>query len=189
MGYSTQDRLVGMVEISQANLFGRGQQLKVQGILGSISTRVRLSFTEPYFLDRPLAVGFDVYNWEREFDEYTRRSIGGSLRLSHPLRWKYTRVYGAYRFENVKISNLSPLASPILREAAEIRNTSAVSLMLRRDSRDALFTPTRGSDNSIAIEMAGLGAIPPTCATSSNPAGISPCGGGMWGWCISGAAI
>ncbi len=157
MGYSTQDRLVGMIEVSQANLFGRGQQLKVQGIIGSISTRLRLSFTEPYFLDRPLAVGFDVFNWEREFDEYTRRSIGGSLRLSHPLRWKYTRIYGSYRFENVKISNLSPFASPILKEAAEIRNTSAMSFMLRRDSRDALFTPTRGSDNSIAIEMAGLG--------------------------------
>jgi outer membrane protein insertion porin family len=29
-GYSTQDRLVGMVEVSQNNLFGRGQQLKVR---------------------------------------------------------------------------------------------------------------------------------------------------------------
>ncbi len=39
-GYSTQDRLVGMVEISQNNLFGRGQQVKVQGIIGSISHRI-----------------------------------------------------------------------------------------------------------------------------------------------------
>ncbi len=157
MGYSTQDRLVGMVEISQANLFGRGQQLKVQGIIGAIAARGRLSFTEPYFMDRPLAVGVDAFYWSRDFDEYTRESIGGSLRLAHPLRWKYTRIYGSYRFENVNLTNLSPFASPILKEAAQIHNTSAGSLMIRRDSRDAIFTPTRGSDNSIAVEMAGWG--------------------------------
>lgn len=157
MGYSTQDRLVGMIEISQTNLFGRGQQLRAQGIIGAISSRFRLSFTEPYLFDRPLSFGIDAFNWEREFDEYTRKSRGGSIRLSHPLRWKYTRLYGAYRFENVELSDLHATTSQVLREAATIKNTSAMSLSLRRDSRDALFMPTRGSDNSIAIEMAGLG--------------------------------
>lgn len=156
-GYSTQDRLVGMIEISQTNLFGRGQQLKAQGIIGAISSRFRLSFTEPYLFDRPLAFGIDAFNWEREFDEYTRKSRGGSIRLSHPLRWKYTRLYGAYRFEHVSLSDLRPTTSQVIQEAATIKNTSAVSLSLRRDSRDALFMPTRGSDNSIAVELAGLG--------------------------------
>ncbi len=149
MGYSTQDKLVGMVEISQTNLFGRGQQLRAQGIIGAIATRVRFSFTEPYFMDRPLSVGLDAFVWEREFDEYSRKSAGGSLRLSHPLRWKYTRLYGSYRFENVNLSNLSEDASSILKEAATIHNTSAGSIMI--------FTPTRGSDNSLAVEMAGWG--------------------------------
>ncbi len=156
-GYSTQDRIVGMVEISQNNLFGRGQQLRLQGILGAVTSRFRLSFTEPYLFDRPLSFGIDGYNWERDYDEYTRKDKGGSLRLAHPLRWKYTRLYGSYRFENIKISGLSDWSSPILREAADIHNTSAVSLSLRRDSRDALFTPTKGSDNSISFELAGVG--------------------------------
>jgi outer membrane protein insertion porin family len=156
-GYSTQDRLVGMVEVSQNNLFGRGQQLKVQGILGSISHRVRASFTEPYLFDRPLALGLDAYNWERQYDEYTRISKGGDIRLSHPLRWKYTRLFGMYRFENVDLRDLRPNASPVLVEASQIHNTSAASISLRRDSRDSLFAPTKGSDHSVSIEMAGLG--------------------------------
>ncbi len=156
-GYSTQDRLVGMVEVSQNNLFGRGQQLKVQGILGTISHRVRASFTEPYLFDRPLALGLDAYNWERVYAEYTRVSVGGDVRLSHPLRWKYTRLFFMYRFENVNLNNLSYGASPILIQASHIHNTSAVSFSLRRDSRDSLFSPTKGSDNSISVEMAGLG--------------------------------
>jgi outer membrane protein insertion porin family len=156
-GYSTADRLVGMVEISQNNLFGRGQQLKVQGIIGSISHRIRASFTEPYLFDRPLSLGIDAFNWEREYTEYTRVSKGGMLRLSHPLKWKFTRLFWTYRFENVDLKDLLPYSSPVLIEAASIHNTSATSFIIRRDSRDSLFAPTKGSDNSISAEIAGLG--------------------------------
>ncbi len=156
-GYSTQDKVVGMIEISQSNLFGRGQQLKAQGVIGAVAKRYRLSFVEPYLFDRPLSLGIDGYNWEREFDEYTRKSRGGNINLSHPLRWEYTRLYGSYRFENVDLKDLATDISPVLQEAATIHNISAASITLRRDSRDALFTPTRGSDNSVSVELAGLG--------------------------------
>lgn len=156
-GYSTQDKVVGLVEISQNNLFGRGQSLKAQGVIGAITRRFRLSFAEPYLMDRPLSLGVDAYSWERDYDEYTRISKGGVIRLSHPMRWKYTRLYGSYRFENVDLTNLAINASPILVEASRIHNTSAFSLSARRDSRDAIFTPTKGSDNSVAVEMAGAG--------------------------------
>ncbi len=156
-GYSTQDRIIGMIEVSQSNLFGRGQQLRAQGVLGSLSRRYRLSFTEPYLFDRPLSFGVDAYNWERQYIEYTRRSAGGSLRLGHPMRWEYTYLMWMYRYENTALMDLQPYSSPILIDAAKIKNTSATSLTLRRDSRDAIFTPTKGSDNSLTVELAGLG--------------------------------
>jgi outer membrane protein insertion porin family len=156
-GYSTQDRLVGMVQISQKNLFGRGEQVTVQGVLGSISHRFRASFVEPYLFDHPLSLGLDAFNWERVYDEYDRVSKGGMLRLSHPLRWKYTRLFWMYRFENVHLNDLVPNASEVLVEASKIHNTSATSLVIRRDSRDSLFFPTKGSDNSFSVELAGLG--------------------------------
>ena len=156
-GYSTQDRLVGMVEVSQNNLFGRGQQLKLSGIIGSISHRFRASFTEPYLFDRPLSLGIDAFNWEREYNEYNRVSKGGVLRLSHPLKWKYTRLFWMYRFENVQLQDLQAGASAVLVEASKIHNTSATSFVIRRDSRDSLFAATKGSDNSLSFEMAGLG--------------------------------
>ena len=156
-GYSTQDKVVGLAEVSQNNLFGRGMQLKIQGIIGAISHRYRVSFLDPYLFDRPLAMGTDLFNWQRQYPEYTQTSKGGVLRFGHPLRWKYTRAYIQYRFENVNLSDLEHNASPVLKEAATIHNTSAVGATLRRDSRDALFFPTKGSDNSISVESAGLG--------------------------------
>jgi outer membrane protein insertion porin family len=159
VGYSTQDRLVGMVEVSQNNLFGRGQRLQVQAIIGSIASRYRISFLEPYFLDRPLGLGIDAYNWSRVFDEYTRTSFGGAIRLSHPLRWQYTTLFGSYRFEHVNLTDLSYSATltPAIVEARDIHVTSALTLGLRRDSRDSVFLPTKGSDQSLSIEWAGLG--------------------------------
>ncbi|MGQ9687923.1 MAG: outer membrane protein assembly factor BamA [Desulfobaccales bacterium] len=159
VGYSTQDKLVGMIEVSQNNLFGRGQRLQVQGIIGSITSRYRISFWEPYFFDRPLGLGLDAYNWSRIFDEYTHTSWGGGIRLSHPLRWKYTHVFMAYRYENVRLTDLSYSAwlTPSIVEAREIRNTSALTFGVRRDSRDSLFMPTQGSDHSVSIEWAGVG--------------------------------
>jgi len=159
VGYSTQDKLVGMIEVSQNNLFGRGQRLQVQAMIGSIASRYRISFTEPYFFDRPLGLGIDAYNWLRIFDEYTQRSFGGSIRLAHPLRWKYTRLFGSYRFEDVRLYDLSYSASltPSIVEASKIHVTSALTLGLSRDSRDSLFTPTKGSNQSLSVEWAGLG--------------------------------
>ncbi len=159
VGYSTQDRLVGMVEVSQNNLFGRGQRLQVQAIIGSIASRYRISFLEPYFLDRPLGLGVDAYNWSRAFDEYTRTSFGGSVRLSHPLRWKYTHAFWSYRYENVSLTDLtfSALQTPAIVEARDIHNTSAMTFGVRRDSRDSIFLPTKGSDQSVSVEWAGLG--------------------------------
>ncbi len=156
-GYSTQDKIVGMVEVSQSNLFGRGQQLRLQGVLGQLSRRYRLSFTEPYLFDRPLSFGVDAFNWERQFNEYTRQSAGGNMRLGHPLRWEYTNLLWMYRYEHTNLVDIQQNSSPLIYQAANIKNTSATSLSLRRDSRDAVFTPTKGSDNSLSIELAGLG--------------------------------
>src|SRR4030042_1588212 len=127
---------------------------------GSVPHRVGDSSTEPYLFDRPLALGLDAYNWEREYTEYPRISKGADIRLSHPLRWKYTRLFGMYRFENVDFKDLQINASPVLVEASKIHNTSAASMSIRRASRDSLFAPTKGSDHSLSIEMAGLGGEP-----------------------------
>jgi outer membrane protein insertion porin family len=156
-GYSTQDRLVGMVEVSQNNLFGRGEQVKVQAVLGAISHRIRASFTEPYMFDKPLSMQINGYNWLQTYDEYNEVTKGGSLQLSHPLKWKYTRFFWMYRFSNVHLQDLAANASEVLEQASQIHNTSAMSFVVRRDSRDSLFAPTHGSDSSVSFEMAGLG--------------------------------
>ncbi len=60
-GYSTSEGVIGDVSISERNLMGNGQFLRL-GLSGSFTRlQVDLSFTEPRFLDRNLAAGFDLF--------------------------------------------------------------------------------------------------------------------------------
>ena len=53
-GYSAQDHAIGTAQISQQNLFGRGQILSLKASIGTISNMYELSFIEPWLFDIPL---------------------------------------------------------------------------------------------------------------------------------------
>jgi outer membrane protein insertion porin family len=153
-GYSSKDQLFGIVSIAQRNLFGRGQILNARGQLGGTASTFSISFTEPWLFDIPLSAGFDVYNTSRDYDTYDKDSIGGTIRAGYPV-WRFTRLTFAYNYDRSEITNLTPDASSSIREFEGENTAHTVTGLLRRDTRDRLFNPTRGSDNSITIEHAG----------------------------------
>ena len=153
-GYSSRDRLFGLVSIAQRNLFGRGQILNARGQLGGTASTFALSFTEPWLFDIPLSAGFDVYNTSRDYDTYDKDSIGGTIRAGYPV-WSFTRFTLAYNYDKSEIKNLTSYASYSIRQFKGENVAHTVTGILRRDSRDRLFNPTMGSDNSITIEHAG----------------------------------
>jgi len=155
-GYSSVDSLFATLDVSQRNLFGRGQEVFLRVRLGSRSRLGLIGFTEPYLFDIPLRAGFDVYDREREFDEFTEERLGGDLRASYPLA-EYLNISGVYRLEQVDVTNLSATASADLRREEGKKLNSAVELALIRDSRDNIFEPTRGTRTSIETTFAGLG--------------------------------
>ena len=155
-GFSSVDKLVGTLDVSQRNLFGLGQELSLSVRLGSISSLVNLGFTEPYFLDRPISAGFDIFNTSRIFDDFSERSIGGDLRASYPLT-EFTRGFATYKFERVKVFDISSESSSALKEAEGTTDTSSITLSVVRDSRDNIFEPTRGSRHALSLAVAGLG--------------------------------
>lgn len=155
-GFSSLDRLVGTFDISQQNLFGRGQELALRGRVGSRSQLLNLGFTEPYLFDMPLSAGFDIFDSLRLFNDFSRRGVGGDLRFSYPFT-EFIRGFGTYKLERVKVFDVSAGASSALREAEGTSTTSSVTFSGVRDSRDNVFEPTRGSRNSLSLETAGLG--------------------------------
>ncbi len=153
-GYSSVDKLILMGEISQRNFLGKGQTLSFKGILGSTTNRFTFSFTEPYFRDTRLSVGIDAYNWEREYDDYTKDSAGGALRLGYPLT-DNLRFYLGLRIDNTTLSDVSDDTSNIIRDSMDIRSTRSLSLGLIYDNTDRYFFPRHGWHISSSVEHAG----------------------------------
>lgn len=54
-------------EYSTNNLFGRGEVFSIQGGFGNRQSSLQLSFTEPYFRDRPITVGFSIFAYTQKF--------------------------------------------------------------------------------------------------------------------------
>ncbi len=153
-GFSSMDQLFMVVSIAQRNLFGRAQVLNLKAQLGETNSRYTLSFTEPWLFDIPLSGGFDLYNAIRDYDTYDKDSVGGTIRFSYPV-FDYTRVYLSYNYDKSEINNLTDDASFEIREWEGESVGHTLTTVLRRDSRDRIFNPTEGSDNSITVKHAG----------------------------------
>ncbi|CCV14020.1 outer membrane protein assembly factor BamA [Mesorhizobium sp. STM 4661] len=87
-GYSTGGDTAGpSVEgsITERNFLGRGQFIKLSAGGGSNSRDYSLSFTEPYFLGRRIAAGFDIYQRTRDYSDYNSETLGATVRFGLPI--------------------------------------------------------------------------------------------------------
>jgi outer membrane protein insertion porin family len=167
-GFSSADALLFNARVSEQNLFGRGQRLVFNADIGSIRQNFQISFTEPWFMNRPLAVGFDIFDWRLQFDRFTRGATGFGLRASYPLEelglgrlWgmSLNRVRAGieYRLEQSRINGVSQSAPPDVKDEEGTRLQSSVTPSLTRNTLNHAFDPTGGSRQTFAAEFSGLG--------------------------------
>ena len=155
-GYSSQDGVLGTLDLSQRNFLGKGWEVFLRLRGGENLQTGTIGFTEPWLFDRPLAAGFDLFNTRRILPDYTVESLGGDLRLGHPIG-EYSRWNAIYRVSQDRISDVNPIGSPELLSQEGTHLTSLIGLSLTRDTRDSVFDPTRGGTQSIGLDFAGVG--------------------------------
>lgn len=153
-GYSSTDKILGMVEMSFGNLFGKGQNLRLKGELSSVRRDFFLSFREPYILGKPISGGITLYNMERIYDNYTKDATGGSLTLGKSFT-EYISSSISYNYEIANIKDILAGSSLLITDQAGRRTTSSLELGVVRDSRNNYLDPTKGSRNSIFGVYAG----------------------------------
>lgn len=156
-GYSSADSFIGTIDLTQRNFLGKGYEASIRIRAGALTQQGIISFTDPWFLDRPLSAGFDLYSTTRVFTDYTYDSTGGAIRFSHPFA-EYWRWHLGYRISRDNIGHLSDnVISPELLEQKGTTVTSMVSGSVTRDSRDNIQSPSRGGQTGITLDVAGLG--------------------------------
>ena len=116
VGFSSVDALVGYAEVTQGNadLFnpptftGAGQKLRLYIALGTERQDYELSFVEPWFLNRKLSFGVDLYRHQWNFESpnniYDEDRTGMRLSLTRALWSDFLIGSVSYTIEDVGIS-------------------------------------------------------------------------------------
>ncbi len=156
LGYSAFDKTILSAQISRQNLFGKGQYVNFNAYIGSRTTEFDLRFTEPWLFDRDLSSSINIYNWQTEYDYYTKDSKGGDLVFGWPLGIDdYTRASVRYFYDSARIKDVYLNAALFIQSMIGNILTSSVTLGIGRDSTDRPWGTTRGSINSVSLEYAG----------------------------------
>ena len=153
-GYSAVDHMVLMAQVSQQNLFGRGQTLSLSAYLGGTKTNYELSFVEPWLFDIPLWSKFDLWNMERDYDSYDVDTKGFGTTLGYHLFEKVTGYVG-YELKTNDVYNIEDDASNYIRKQEGELTSSGVTLTLMRNTTNDTIFPSKGSKNTIAVEHTG----------------------------------
>ena len=157
-GFSSQAGPIGNIGIRERNLLGKGQDLRIAFTLAGSATELDLSFTEPYFLDRNVAAGFDLFRITNDQSESSFESerLGGSLRAGYDLTENLRQVL-RYGFESRKIKDVDSDASELVMAEKGTTLRSTLSSELIYDTRDSRFDPREGYVVRLQNEVAGLG--------------------------------
>ena len=167
-GYSSVDKLVLDVGITERNFRGRGQNLRARVSVGSLRQQIDFGFTEPRFLGRDLRAGLDLYSYRYDLSDYASydtQSTGGTARLGFPLtqnasmslryqlRQDKVSVAGDLCGDNGGVASVSEILC--LQRGAYI--TSLIGYGLRIDKRNDPIQPTRGWFADLNQDLAGFG--------------------------------
>ncbi len=158
VGYSTTDGLVGFLQVSDENLFGRGQRIQGTASLGQKVTSYELDFYEPYLTKSGISLGTGLHrkvdtvktvdsDTEKE-TESERTSIGGSLTLGKPLT-EFTRARLTFRMENNTYKYKSGWEDGVPDDS----KTRTIGIGVNTNTVDHPFFPTEGYKNDAYLEL------------------------------------
>jgi outer membrane protein insertion porin family len=186
-GYSSLEKFLVSLSISQANFMGKGQEVRGSVDWSVYSKSISVGFTEPYLFDHNIAVGGDIFR--RDYNSfnyqgnsrnttYDQTTTGFQIRAGVPLTefWSLALRYGLSQdkvsldkgtFYSAYVNGaLDPtgtlhcdplLAGRYLCDAIGNRTTSSVGYSLVFDNLNDRIRPTRGQRFIFSQDFAGLG--------------------------------
>ena len=163
VGYSSSEKLTISASVSQANIFGSGNQLSFRVNNSKISKAYEVSYLNPYWTVDGISRGFDVY--QRDLNtatlttgSYNSTSSGVGVRFGVPVT-EYDGINFGLGFERTKLGldGFSPLRYiDYVNTFGTKSDTLRGSLGFSRDTRDSIYFPRNG----YLIEAGGEVGLP-----------------------------
>ena len=165
-GFSSLDGLVGTLQVQHTNIFGWGQRINVMWEFGRKRQNYELGWTNPWFLDKPMSFGVDLFDTVRTLPfqgddfAYKKGNRGLGFRLGPRLSDELSLIEN-YNYERVRVFDIQPTFVPdgvkpdseTIVASDDIK--SAVTTGVVWDTRDYVFDATTGGRHSATLEYAG----------------------------------
>ena len=144
--------------VNGGTFVGGGQRLTVSGKLGTEYSSASVYLLEPWFLDRKLALGQDLYYSKSTYlsDYYQQNNYGYSVSLRKALS-DLTAVKFEYRIEQYGIDTQA-YAPVFFREQDGDYTRSHFRLSYEYDARDSMVTPRSGGHLESHVGYSGPGS-------------------------------
>ena len=157
MGYSSQDKLLGTLQVQHLNLFGRAYRLNLLWEFGERRQNYEIYFNTPWIFNKPISTGINVFNtirrqsYGQDINAYDDHRQGLTLRFT-PRILEYLGLSVSYTYQKMEYLNVKPeyenklYLTPLL---------SSITLGIIHDTRDNIFDPSRGARNAFYVEFTG----------------------------------
>ena len=167
-GFDSYQSLFGNFTLGNTNLFGGGESLILNAQVGFLFQNYSVSYTEPWFLDIPLAVGMQLFDNKTYLLSFNQSSAGFSLTSTYPLTELGFKKLGplslkdvqaglGYSFQSIGITGLNQYTTYQISRYKGYTQTSEIMPSIRRFTVDNPIDPRTGTVESLNMELGGLG--------------------------------
>jgi len=191
-GYSTDVGALVNAGLRERNFIGTGIDASISGVLAQLESQIQLSMTDPYFLDRNLVAGFDLFdinNNNQIIAQYNEQRYGASLRLGYQIS-DHLRQSWTYSAVNRDVNNIATGASFYIFQSAGWSLLSQLGQTFSIDYRDSKVDPHSGFILRLGADYAGLGGDAQFVRTKIDGQYLIPLdyftGNTAWGISVSG---
>ncbi len=169
-GFSSIDSITGFIQVTQTNFDisdwkdfrGGGQRFNANIRAGALRRDVTISWTEPWFLGRELALTVEAFyhnlNYLSNFFNQTNVGISSGLRKR---LGEHSYIEGTYTLQQIKIDGIAGGASPLIAQEAGSYLQSKVDVNWVHDTRDSVFITRSGHKLEAGLLVSGLGGNVP----------------------------
>lgn len=157
LGYSSLDKIFGVVQLTENNLFGRGWKASLNSQFGARRTTYSIDFRDPHFLDSDFSLLLGVFKTKVKYPDFEKDAVGGRVGFGYDFS-RFMNGSVSLRMDETKILAL-PGSVPAWNVRQEIdkglQQTRSIGWNVTRNTTDKFIDPSKGGVQSATLEFAG----------------------------------
>jgi outer membrane protein insertion porin family len=157
LGYSSIDKIFGVVQLTENNLFGRGWKASLTSQFGARRTTFSIDFRDPHFLDTDFSLLLGLYKTKVEYTDFEKDARGGRVGVGYNFS-RFISGSVSLRADEIEIlARTGTVPSGNVQQEIDkgSQQTRSIGFNVTRNTTDKFIDPSRGGVQSATLEYAG----------------------------------